>query len=124
MKKLLFLNLLLLSLTSLTSAQICKISDSGDNVEVFSTIIENGNTVVVTVGNDSQDISANVTITVEVTYTYENGNGAEKMEFTGKVIAMPNQESILKIPIPQVKNSVKKPKSVKVKSISGTKCMQ
>lgn len=117
MKKKILLLLSLIGLFSSLSAQVCKINDSGDNVEVFGAYIENGNTVSVTVGNDSKDISANVTVTVEVTYEVSS----VKAEFTGKKIAQPNQETIIKINIPEKKGN-RKATSVKVKEITGTKC--
>ena len=81
MRSKLFLLLALVGFFSNVSAQVCKINESGDNVEVFSAIIESENTVAVTVGNDSQDISANVTVTVEV--TYKKGNAKHTQSFTG-----------------------------------------
>lgn len=118
MKKLLVLTILLTGLISIASAQVCKISDSGDNVEVFGAVIEDGNTVVITVGNDSQNNSANVTVTVEVIYEVSS----VKEVVTGKVIAKPNQESIIRISIPEKKGN-RKPTSVKVTGISGNKCL-
>lgn len=117
MKSKLFLLLVMAFFVSNVSAQVCKINESGDNVEVFGAYIENGNTVLVTVGNDSKDISANVTVTVEVTYEVSS----VKAEFTGKKIAQPNQETIIKINIPEKKGN-RKATSVKVKEITGTKC--
>lgn len=118
MKKILIFTLLLTGLISFTTAQVCKISDTGDNVEVFGAVIEDGNTVVVTVGNDSQNNSANVTVTVEVTYEVTS----VKEVFSGKVIAKPNQESIIRISIPEKKNG-RRATSVKVKEITGNKCL-
>ena len=89
---------------------------------MFTASIEDGNTVVVTVGNDSQDISANVTVKVEVTYRYSNGNNPVNYTYTGKVVAKPNQESIIKIRIPEKDKDGRVPESVKVADISGTKC--
>lgn len=117
MKIKLLLLLSLIGLFSNLSAQVCKISESGDNVEVFSAYIENGNTIVVTVGNDSKDVLANVTVTVEVTYEVPS----VKAEFSGKKIAQPYQETIIKINIPE-KMYNRKATSVKVKEITGTKC--
>ena len=119
MKKIAFLALMLLGLFGVCQAQVCKISESNDNVEIFSAVIEDGNTVIVTVSNDSKDISANVTVVVEVTYS----NGGTK-QFSGKVKAEPNQESIIRIPIPEfLNNRNNTPKKVVAKEITGTKCM-
>ena len=63
-----FLFILLLCTFIFVEAHVCKISDSNDNVEVFSASIVDGSRVEVTVGNDSQDISANVTVEVVVVY--------------------------------------------------------
>lgn len=115
--------LLFWSLYGVSNAQVCKISDEGDNVEVFGANIEDGNTVVVTVGNDSQNNSANVTVKVEVIYCFEsNRNNTSKYSCEGKVIAQPNQESVLRIRIPEKDKDGRVPKSAKVTSISGTKC--
>lgn len=120
MKKKLILALTLLGLFATVNAQVCKISSTGDNVEVFSAIIENGNTVVVTVGNDSQDNSANVTVSVEV--TYKKNNGTHKYNYTGKGIAKPNQETAIKIHVPETDEYGYKAHSVKVVEITGNKC--
>ena len=115
--------LLFWSLYGFANAQVCKISDEGDNVEVFSADIEDGNTVVVTVGNDSQNNSANVTVKVEVIYCQEGySNNTSKYSCEGKVIAQPNTESVLRIRIPEKDKQGRVPKSAKVTSISGTKC--
>lgn len=97
------------------NAQVCKVSGTNDNVEVFSCVLSDGN-VVVTLSNDSKDIKANVTVKVEVLY---GGYFAETFE--GKVMSCPGSTE-LKIPIkPKVKGYT--PSSVKVTSISGTKCL-
>lgn len=105
-------------------AQVCKISDQGDNVEIFdATII--GNDVVVTVANDSKDIAANVTVTVEVTYEHVYGGGRTAKEtLSGKGTIYPssqvNQSQTIKIRIPQ--KDKYEPTSVRPTGISGTKC--
>lgn len=107
----------------IAEAQVCKISNSNDNVEVFGASIIDGSSVEVTVGNDSQDISANVTVEVEVTYSYHGMT--KKRNYTGKVVANPNKETVIKIPIltAHPSDSDYKPSSVKVVGISGTKCL-
>lgn len=106
-------------ITAIMNAQVCKISQSNDNVEVYSCYLtDNNSAVLVTVGNDSQNISANVTVTVEVTY------GANtKKTFSNKGLAKPNQTSEISIPIPSEVGSLKA-KSVTVISITGTKCIE
>ena len=121
MRKILMLFMLTFGVFGYSNAQICKISDNGDNVEVFSAFIKDGNTVIVTVGNDSKEMSANVTVKVEVTYD-NNYNHKVTRSFTGKCLAKPNQESVITISIPEVDESQRKPVSVKVTNISGTKC--
>lgn len=99
------------------NAQVCKISETNDNVEVFSCFLD-GEHVSVTLSNDSENIKANVTVTVEVQY----GNGTLTKSFTGKIMAKPGGSTDLKIPIdPKFKGY--SPSSVKVTSISGTKCL-
>lgn len=120
MKKALFITIALIWSVAMTQAQVCKISETGDNVEVFSAVIENNNSVVVTVGNDSQNTSANVTVSVEVTY---ERTSKKTYVFTGKVIAKPNQQSVIIIKIPEKDENGRVPKTVKVTNISGTKCM-
>lgn len=106
----------------ITEAQVCKISNSNDNVEVFSASIVDNSKVVVTVGNDSQDISANVTVEITVTYGYDN----YKKTYSGKKIAKPNTETVITIPISSTYSSSNsnKPSSVTVTRISGTKCSE
>lgn len=117
MKKILTALLLLWTVVGFADAQVCKISDSGDNVEVFSASIKNGNTVEVTVSNDSKDISANVSVTVKVTYEV-NWNTEN---FSGKALAEPNKSTAITIPISATKQNRKATK-VEVIGITGTKC--
>lgn len=103
------------------NAQVCKISETGDNVEVFGAVLSDNGEVTVTVGNDSEKTSANVTASVEVTYA---GNGTKVYTFTGKAIAKPNATTEIKIRIPEKDNIGRTPKSVNVTGISGTKCRE
>lgn len=97
-----------------SAEQVCKISESNDTVEVFNCYLD-GNKVKVSLSNDSQNIKANVTVTVEVTY------GNSKRSYTGRTLAGPGSTT-LEIPIdPKVGYS--EPSSVVVTSISGKKCM-
>lgn len=117
MKKIITSLLLLWAVVSFAdNVQVCRISGSGDNVEVFSAFIENGNTVKVTISNDSKDISANVTVTVKVTYEYAHITET----YSGKELAKPGPTEIT-IPISEKKNG-KKATKVEVISITGTKC--
>lgn len=122
MKKILTALLLLWTVVGFANAQpqpqVCKISDSGDNIEVFSAVIE-GKAVKVTVSNDSKEISANVTVTVKVTYS--NSMRTERtMTFSGKELCPP-QRTVITIPIPEQQNGLKATK-VEVVSITVTKC--
>ena len=96
MKKVFALVLLLLGMYPIVSAQVCKISDTGDNVEVFSTNITDGHTISVVVGNDSQDKSANVTV---------------------------NVSTEIKIEIPEKDKQGRTPVSAKTLEITGNKCL-
>lgn len=119
MKKIIFMFTAIVCMVMNSNAQVCRISESNDNVEVFSCYLtDNNSTVTVTVGNDSQNISANVTITVEVTY-----NSTTKKTYSTKVIAKPNQTTDAKISIQEKVGNVTA-KSVSVVSITGTKCLQ
>jgi len=103
-------------------AQVCKISGSNDNVEVMSCYIV-GNQVVVNVSNDSNDIMANVTVSVTVKYSSANGTncGTIEIPLNGKGLANAGKYTEIKIDIP-VKNGYK-PCEVTPKSITGTKCL-
>ncbi|MBR0055583.1 MAG: hypothetical protein IJP65_09840 [Bacteroidales bacterium] len=124
MKKILLVLAVIIGLSTSANAQVCKISNSNDNVEIFSAVIENDNTVAVTVGNDSQSVSANVTVEVEVTYK-DSYPRTKTKKFYGKNVAKPNTTTIVKIPIDSsYPDSSYKPVSVKALNITGTKCMQ
>ena len=112
---------MMLGLCGLSNAQVCKISETGDNVEVFSASIVDGHTVSVVVGNDSQDKSANVT--VNVTVTYKGSSTSKEYTFTAKAIAQPNQTTEIKIDIPERDKQDRTPVSAKVTQITGTKCL-
>lgn len=122
MKKVFALVLLLLGMYPIVSAQVCKISDTGDNVEVFSTNITDGHTISVVVGNDSQDKSANVTVNVSVTYK-KGVNDTKEYSFTAKAIAKPNQTTEIKIEIPEKDKQGRTPVSAKTLEITGNKCL-
>lgn len=102
-------------------AQVCKISGSNDNVEVFGcrTDAEN-NQVFVTVSNDSNDISANVTVTVEV----KGREGCNSCTTTveGKALAKPGQSTLIKIKVPSSFKLTENSRST-CTGISGTKCL-
>ena len=109
LKKIFFIILILLGLSDgyNTYAQVCKISNSNnDNVE------------------DSQNVSANVTVEVVVTYKNKYGN-VKTMKYAGKDIAKPNTPTVINIPINPTHqdSSDYKAESVKVLNITGTKCM-
>jgi len=120
MKKLLFLLIIVSAAISVT-AQVCRISNSNDNVEVFSCYLTENNSIVsVTVGNDSQDNAANVTVTVEVTYRW--GNATKTKTYTGRGLAKANTTTEIKISIsPEIGEY--KAASAQAKQISGTKCL-
>lgn len=122
MKQLLFIMMLLFCAAGNINAQVCKISNTNDNIEVFSASLINSKQVKVVVSNDSQEISANVTVTIEVTYT-DGYNSPKTKTFTGKGLARPNTSTEIVIDIPEDIDYSKKPKSVQVTGISGTKCI-
>lgn len=114
--------------TEYAFGQACVISDNGDTVEAFSAIIDTrNNTVEVTLGNDSKDIAANVTVTVAVTYRnslYVGGKTATT-EYSGKTQVAPQSTQKLTLSISESYNNDKnyKAESVKVVSVSGRKCV-
>lgn len=121
MNKILFNLIVLLGLSAIASsqgvvnAQICKIDVDNSSVEVFSCYLSDGNAVVI-LSNDSDNIKANVTVTVEVVYSINISRS-----YTGKILANPGSTE-LKIPI-EAKVNQQTPKSVTVTSISGAKCL-
>lgn len=114
----------LVSFGSMANAQkVCKISGSNDNVEIFSSYIdEDNNQIVVTVGNDSNDISANVTITIQVSAKKKGYSGMENLTLSGKEIAKPNQTTTINIPLKGGYEFTSNSKIIDSK-ISGTKCL-
>ena len=114
--------MLLLGAAESASAQVCKISDTNDNVEVFSAFLSSSDQVTVVVSNDSKDISANVTVKVNVTYGTPGLASAIVQEHTGKGLAKPNGSAEILIDIPE-KVGNKVASAVQAISISGTKCL-
>ena len=100
---------------------VCKISGSNDSVEIFSKYIDEANNqIVVVVGNDSNDISANVTITGRVENAIRDGRRGNQ-NFSGKVIAKPNQTTEIRISLTGGSKVDSKSTITEIK-ISGTKC--
>ena len=108
----------LFGINLMSNAQVCVIKNGdGATVEVFSATIEkNGSEVWVTVGNDSNDISANITVNVTVKYSTSHSRN-----YTGKTRVEANTSPIIKIPIQQ-KVGKYPAKSVEVTSITGNRC--
>lgn len=125
MKKVILLILALICFGATTNAQVCKISGTNDNVEVFTCYTDVANNqVVVRVSNDSNDISANVTVTVEVTGAQRSGYpGTRSVTVTGKGLAKPNGPTDIRIDMPSgwtlLQSSV-----VKCTDIDGSKCIR
>ena len=96
-------------------AQVCRISGTNDSVEVFDCYVDaENNQVVVIVSNDSNDISANVTVTVEI----QMGNVTKTV--SGKGRANPNQNTKITIPVQGIKMGPNT--KANCTGISGTKC--
>lgn len=102
---------------------MCKISETNDSVEVFSFTIKDNSKVEVTVSNDSQQNSANVTVSIEV--TYKNGSLTQKESYEGKGLAKAHSSSIITIPInPNWNGNTRYTiDSVVVLGIRGSKCL-
>lgn len=124
MKKIFLILFTLICFGATAKAQnVCKISGSNDNVEIFSSYIdEDNNQIVVTVGNDSNDISANVTITIQVSARKKGNSGMEKLTLSGKEIAKPNRTTTINIPLTGGYEFTSNSKIIDRK-ISGTKCL-
>lgn len=123
MKQLLFILMLLFGAAGSTHAQVCKISNTNDNVEVFDARLKGPNQVKVVVSNDSQNISANVTVEVEVTYKRSSSGHTIVKPFKGKGLAKPNASTEIVIDIPEKIDNDYTAVSVEPKDISGTKCL-
>lgn len=104
-------------------SQVCKISQSGDSVEVFSAALQNDNTVKITVSNDSQESNANVTVEVEVTYLCSNTKRIARFSGKGLARASSTSEISLTISSPWPGEPCFVPIAVNAIGISGTKCL-
>lgn len=122
------LTLWMMSIVYITAnAQMCHIAGTnGNTIEVFDYSYNEGtNQISVTVSNDS-DVFANVSVTAQVTYKVNNFK--ETKRYSGKVLACPEQTTILHIE--NVPSSIKLPSSatpakydsIEIVSISGNKC--
>ena len=121
MKKVVFVLFVLICFGATANAQVCKISGTNDNVEVFGchTDAEN-NQVIVTVSNDSNDISDNVTVTVEVKGKADCGSCTTTVE--GKGLSKPGQTTQIKIKMPSSFKLTENSRS-KCTGIRGSKCL-
>ena len=92
-------------------------------MEVFAFTVKDNSMVEITVSNDSQQNSANVTVLLEVTYKY--GSIKQKESYEGKGLAKANSSSIITIPInPNWNGNTRYTvDSVAILSISGSKCL-
>lgn len=122
MKKSFLLLFVLIFFGASARAQVCKISGTNnDNIEVFTCFPDvSRNQVIVRVSNDSRDISANVTVEVEV-QNAKSGSSLKKLTITGKGLAKPNGPTDIRIDLPSGFELVKE-SSVECKGISGAKC--
>lgn len=122
MKKTLILSAILALFTFSANAQVCKISDENDNVEVMSANFIDDNTIVVVVSNDSKEISANVTVTVNVTNYNKSGSyHSGTLNLTGRALAKPNGPTEIRIKLPSG-CSRRDNSMIDVIGITGTKC--
>ena len=117
MKRLFFLIVIIIFFTIIANAQSCKISGSNDGSTILCTghSLE-GNTVTVTVSNDSEKTCANVAVVVKVTYA----NYTTK-EFEGRGKSCPDQEAAISVYINK-ENNGKEWTKYEVTKISGSKC--
>lgn len=121
--RIIVLAVLMLTTAFVSFSQVCKISKDNDTVEVTNCTLVGDDTVEVTVENDSNDINANVTVTVEV--TYKGPGHTYKKTYTGKKMAKKSGSTLITITIASCynKDDRYKPYSVKATGITGTKCM-
>lgn len=122
-KRIAFLLLLYFYASFAGLSQVCKISDSNDTVEVFSYAVKDNTIVEVTVSNDSQSNSANVTVVIQAKYKF--GSSEQKETYEGKGLAKANSSSVIAIPVrPNWNNNINyRLVSVEVLDIKGTKCL-
>jgi hypothetical protein len=122
MKNFILIFAILISFGISANAQSCVISGAADGstVEIQSCYLNDDN-VIVNVINDSKDIAANVTVSVEVTYKY--GNATKTCSYSGKEISLARVPTKIEIPITKEYPSAGYvANSVKAISVSGTKC--
>ncbi len=106
-----------------TKAQSCKISgaNDGSTIEIKSCYL-NEDKVIVNVINDSKDISANVTVSVIVTYKYSTAT--KKQSYSGKEISFAETTTMIEIPIDKNYSADNRfvATSVEATSVLGEKC--
>ena len=117
MRQFLLILAIIISFSTTSNSQSCKISGSNDGSTIVCTShYMDGNNVKVTVSNDSESTCANVSIVVKVTYANNT-----TQEFEGRGKSCPDQETSISIPINK-ENNGKEWKKYEVTKISGNKC--
>jgi hypothetical protein len=123
MKKFLMILIAIIGFSVTMSAQSCTINgaDDGSTVAVKSCYMS-GDNVTVNVINDSKDIMANITVTVEVTYKW--GSSTKVQRYEGREIALSGVTTKIELPIDKkhTEDNRYEATSVKAISISGKKC--
>lgn len=118
MKKLLLIMFALICFGATANAQSCKISGANDGSTIMVTnAYQEGNKIVVNLENDSENTCANVSVEVEITYTYSQ----YKEKYTGRGKSCPGSSCKIEIPINLTKGN-NKMTEYSVKKVSGTKC--
>lgn len=120
MKKVLLILVAMLGISFAANAQSCKIQGANDGSTVMVTNdYQDGNKIVVNLENDSNEICANVT--VEVTVSYAGGN---TKTYSGRGKSCPGTSCKIEIPIQENYNGQSRYplKGYKVQKVSGTKC--
>lgn len=117
------LTLQMLATVFVCFSQTCLISNANDTVEIENCTLIADNKVEVTVSNDSNDINANVTVSIEVAYKFNSQ--IFKKNYIGKGMAKKSESTIITIPISSCYNGDEryKPYSVSATGISGSKCL-
>lgn len=99
----------------------CRIGETNDTVEAQSVELKGNSQVCVSLGNDSGSNAANVCVTVEVTYKW--GNRVNTKTYEGKALVLPQSTTTVTIPISESNGgSDYTPHSVKIVSLTGSKC--
>ncbi len=122
MKKFLLILTLVLSNVSLVFADGQSCTISGDNGSTIMIVSDNydGTKITLNLENDSNNSSANVTVSIDV--IYKNGSSEKTVTKKGYTRCQANSSATIEIPI-EASIGVYNYSSYRINSISGAKCL-